>query len=362
LRSRIIAIGSTIRRNRIGRAFSLWLTAREAGLQFRYIGIDDGPLWEPLRGHEEFRADVRTAADLADLERQVTAEVGPDSVALVCKPRPELLRLSRKLSRSVPVIVDIDDPELEVGWGTTRLRSRAALIARYGPSRYRFAWAKRAAKRMQSITSNPILQALYGGEVVPHVRHPTPFRAVHDHDAAPLTIGFIGTPRAYKGIDEVRAAIRELATQRAVRLCITAPPPDDARPWEDWVGATSLDEGRRLLDGCDAVAIVSHPGPWGDMQVPVKLIDAMHAAVPAVITPRPPLLWAAAGSSVVVPDGGSSEISNAFRLIADNSGLARALGAAAQRRAYETFTPTAAGPRLLAAIDRAEAVHKRVPR
>jgi glycosyltransferase involved in cell wall biosynthesis len=363
LRSRLIAIGSTTRRNRIGRAFSLWMTAREAGLRFRYIGIDDGPLWAPLRDHEEFRSDVRVARDMADMERQVAAEVGPDSVLMVCKPRPELLPLSLKLAASVPVLVDIDDPELEVGWGATKLRSRAALVARYGPSRFRFGWARNAVKRMHVITSNPALQSLYGGEVVPHVREAMPPRTPNDPDATPsFKVGFIGTPRAYKGIDELRAAIRELATEREVRLCITAPPPDDARPWEDWVGATSMEQGLRLLDGCNAAAVVSRPGPWGDLQVPVKLIDAMHAAVPTVITPRLPLLWAAGGSSVVVPDGCSVEIGNAFKLIANDTGLAKALGAAAQRRAREAFTSTAAAPHLLTAIDRAEADYQRALR
>ena len=181
-------------------------------MQFRYIGIDDGPLWEPLREHQEFRSDVRVATDIADLERQVAAEVGPDTVLMVCKPRPELLSLGRKLARSAPVIVDIDDPELEVGWGATRLRSRAALVARYGPSRFRFRWAKRVVRQMQVITSNPVLQDLYGGEIVPHVRDAvTPFRMPTIVVSAPFTVGFIGTPRPYKGIDEVRMAMAGLA-------------------------------------------------------------------------------------------------------------------------------------------------------
>jgi glycosyltransferase involved in cell wall biosynthesis len=355
MHSQLIAIGSTMRRNRIGRAYSLWMTARSAGLAFRYFGIDDGPLWEPLREQEMFRSDVRGAADIADLERQVLDEIGPDSTVMACKPRPELISLARKLTPSAPVIVDIDDPELEVGWGATRLRSRAALIARYGPSRFRFRRAKRTVTGMHVITSNPVLQDLYGGEIVPHVREATAASRTQVPPEAPFTVGFIGTPRQYKGINEIRTAVAKLAEERAVRLFITAPPPSDARPWEDWVGATSIDDGQRLLECCDAVAVVSHAGSWGDQQVPVKLIDAMHAAVPAVITPRPPLLWAAGGSSLVVADDRPSDIANAFRLVADDAELATALGTASRKRAHEVFTPKAAGPHLLAALDRADA-------
>ena len=106
----------------------------------------------------------------------MAAEIEPDAVLLVCKPRPELLSLGRKLARSLPVIVDIDDPELEVGWGTTRLRSRVALVARYGPSRFRFGWAKRVVNRMNVITSSPILQSWYGGESSRTCGKPYPFR------------------------------------------------------------------------------------------------------------------------------------------------------------------------------------------
>ena len=355
MRSHIIAIGSTTRRNRIGRAFSLWMTARAAGLEFRYVGIDDGPLWEPLREYEEFRHDIRVASDSNDLERQVATEIGADATLMVCKPRPELVSLAWKLTGAAPVIVDIDDPELEVGWGATALPSRAALIARYGPSRFRFRRARRIVQRMHVMTSNPVLQCLYGGEIVPHVRDATSAPTTHRRDVPAFTVGFIGTPRPYKGIDEVRAAVAELASERPVRFCVTAAPPNDPRPWEEWVGATSMDEGRHLLECCDAVAVVSRPGTWGDHQVPVKLIDAMHAGVPAVITPRPPLLWAAGGTSVVVADGHASDITNGFRLIAGDAALAKALGTAARQRAQATFTPRAAAPRLLQALDRADA-------
>jgi glycosyltransferase involved in cell wall biosynthesis len=358
MRSQVVAIGSTTRRNRVGRAFSLWMTAREAGLDFGYIGIDDGPLWEPLRMHAEFRTHLRVAADVADLERQAAAELGPGSVLVVCKPRPELLRLARRLARSVPVLVDIDDPELEEPWGPAKLRNKIALVTRYGPSRFRFGWARRSVKKMHVITSNPHLQAMYGGELVPHVRPPAPSSTSGKADDNLFRIGFIGTPRPHKGIPELRTAAAALATERPVRLCVTAPPPDDAEPWEEWVGETSLQDGHSLLATCDVVAIPSRPGPWGDLQVPVKLIDAMHAGVPAVITPRQPLLWAAEDSAVVVPDGCPSAIANAFRLLADDPDLARAMGSAGIRRALSVFTPKTAAPKLLAAIAGAEADHR----
>ncbi len=357
--TRIVALGSTAQKNRIGRAFSLWLTARAAGIPFQYYCVDDGPVWAPLRDHREFLADVVTAPDLAALEHTVGAALSHDAALLVCKPRPELLRLSRKLAGDTPVVVDIDDPELLDPWGGASMILRAKRIVRVGPSHFRFGWARRTVTTMSVITSNPLLQEIYGGTVVPHVRDVSTTPSPELRTGRAFTIGFIGTPRDHKGIDNIRAAAARLARTREIRLCITAAKPAHAQPWEEWLGETSLSEGRKLLESCGAVAIVSRSGVWGDLQLPVKLIDAMSAAVPAVITARPPLLWAAAGSALVVRDDSVDDLHDAFALLAEDRALAAALADAACRRAREVFTPAAAAPQLATALKTAHALRER---
>ncbi len=348
--ARIVALGSTRRKNRIGRAFSLWLTAREAGIPFTYFCVDDGPIWEPLRDHDDFLSDVRTVRDHNELERAVKEAATPGAVLLVCKPRPELLRLAMRLHVDMPVIVDIDDPELLDPWQGSPLMLRAKRIIRQGPSQFRFGWARRAVRQLHVITSNPLLQDIYGGVVVPHVREVTGPATRARVQPGPFTIGFIGTPRDHKGLDEIRAATEQLARTRSVRLCVTAPAPADAYDWEEWLGETSLTEGRKLLEQCDAVPIVSRAGVWGDLQLPVKLIDAMAAGVPAVITGRAPLLWATGGAALVVRDDSVSDIRDAFALLADDHVLASAVADAASRRARELFSPAAASINLEHAI------------
>src|SRR4051794_27301563 len=358
MRSRVVAVGSSTHRNRIGRVYSLWLTARAAGLHFQYLTVDDGQLWEPLRGHGEFLATMRTANDLGDLERQVTETLDDDTTIVVCKPRPELLHLARSFA-SVPVVVDIDDPELLDPWNGAPLVQRAKRIARLGPRPFRFGHARRVVRDMNVITSNPMLQELYGGELVPHVRelHDAPAR--RPSPTEPFVVGFVGTVREHKGVDDLRAAVAELARSRNVRLRVTAPPPADAFPWEDWVGHTTIDRGRELLEQCSVAAILSRPGVWGDRQLPVKLVDAMATGVPAVITARAPLLWAAGGSAVAVRDGSIGDLTAALALLADDPALAGALGAASWRRARTQFTPTAVAPALLDAVVLADLAHRR---
>ena len=242
---------------------------------------------------------------------------------LVCKPRPELLHLGRRIEDVAPVVVDIDDPELLDPWGDTTMLVRAKRVARNGRTPYRFGWARRTVRSMHVITSNPPLQELYGGHLVPHVRvaaaAPEPPGARRRRVPDRLRRHACASTRA---ITELRAATAELARRRDVRLSITAPAPPDAFPWEDWVGHTSLDGGRELLGACDAVAIVSRPGVWGDRQLPVKLIDAMAAGVPTVVTPRPPLLWATGGAALVVRDGSAADMAEALALLADDTRLA----------------------------------------
>lgn len=113
-----------------------------------------------------------------------------------------------------------------------------------------------------------------------------------------------------------------------------------------------MEGGRRVLAESDAVAIVSQPGIWGELQFPVKLVDAMLAEVPVVITPRGPLLWAMGGTGVVVSDGSVDEIVSALTRLADDPAFARELAVAARQRALGMFTPAAVAPHFREAVER----------
>ena len=74
--------------------------------------------------------------------RRLRHELGPETTVLVCKPRPELLRLARAVEDAAPVIVDVDDPELLDPWGDASMLVRAKRVARNGRAPYRFGWAR----------------------------------------------------------------------------------------------------------------------------------------------------------------------------------------------------------------------------
>ena len=85
----------------------------------------------------------------------------------------------------------------------------------------------------------------------------------------------------------------------------------------------------------------------------MKLIDAMAAGVPTVVTARAPLLWATGGATVVVRDGSAPDMAEALALLADDVRLASTIATAAWRRACDAFTPAAAAPMLLEAVHHA---------
>ena len=317
-------------------------------------------MWEPLRDHEEFLACVRTAPDLAELERVLTADLGPDTTVLVCKPRPELVRLARGIEHVAPVIVDIDDPELLDPWGDATMLVRAKRIARNGRTPYRFGWTRRAVRSMHVITSNPLLQELYGGHLVPHVRVAASAPEGRATSDDVFRIGFVGTLREHKGVTELRAATAELARRRDVRLSITAPAPPDAFP-VGGLGRAHEPRGgqgaaRRVRRGRDRVA----PGRLGRPPAPREAHrrdgrgrpDRRHR--PTRRCSGPPA--APRSSSATAPH---ADMAEALALLADDVRLASTIATAAWRRACDAFTPAAAAPMLLEAVHHAATGQRR---
>ena len=55
-----------------------------------------------------------------------------------------------------------------------------------------------------------------------------------------------GSPRGHKGLSVLRAAVGQLAGD-GFRLGVTSNAPEDAKPWEEWYGQTSLRDGLALV-------------------------------------------------------------------------------------------------------------------
>jgi glycosyltransferase involved in cell wall biosynthesis len=184
------------------------------------------------------------------------------------------------------------------------------------------------------MVSNPVLQDLYGGDIVPHVRVPSTEPAYGD--SAEPVVRFVGSPRGHKGVDVLRRSVAALAPE-GFSLEVTGLPPEDAAPWERWLGTTTLAEGERLVATADVVAIPSLPTAWSPAQLPAKLIDAMMHGRAIVASSTGPVAWALGTAGMLVPPGDEGALRAALRRLQDPEERAE-YGRAARERAVRRFS------------------------
>lgn len=340
---RLTLITPNFENNSLGRTFCLWLLANELGIQTRVVGIKGNMLWAPL-AVGEFAVDCRVpeSSDAKARLELVREHVRWADLVIAVKPLPTSFGIGLTICSEEQrlLVLDVDDPDLEVRTSWLAWYERMARWAL--KSRYRdLLRLRRLARTVPTIISNPTLGQWYPGTVVPHVR-PRMLKTAGMTDGPP-TVRFVGSPRGHKGIEILRAAVEELAP-RGFRLEVTADPPSDAKPWESWLGTTSLPDGLALVAAADIIAIPSHAGGWARAQLPAKLVDAMIAGRAVVASDTPPVRWAIGSAGVLVPPGDAGSLSSAL-LSLESVDRRADLGRSAENRANELFSVEAVAPR-----------------
>jgi glycosyltransferase involved in cell wall biosynthesis len=321
--------------NALGRAYALWLITQELEWETRIVLPPGSGMWTPVAHDESFVRDVTS-------DRATTADWCDVIVAL--KPWPGSLDHALEMARTFRkrLVLDVDDPDFEARFGVTRaqqLQTFLTALRRGRPptSFYRLRW--KASRIEPTLISNPALRRWYRGSVVPHARVARP-EGAHHVRARGLRLAFVGTPRDFKGIDVLRTAVRRADD---MYLTITAERPQDATPNEIWTGETSLAQGLDLIDAADIVALPSIASPYGEAQLPVKLIDAMMSARAIVASALAPMRWALGDAGVLVPPGDKQALADALESLR-SAALRADLGVRARARALQMFTPEAIAP------------------
>ena len=281
----VLFIASDLADGSLGRAYCLWLIAQELGWQTHVVSLKGDSLWAPLAG-----TDFADTCHKAQTIREVIVLARRSSLIIAVKPLPSSFGVAVHVSDStgVPLLLDIDDPDLEfvLGWRPLGL---ALGLRLFRTDLYRaYKRMAKLAPQYESMSSNPGLAARHGSHLMPHVRQDL-------GEAAPAharTVAFVGTPRRHKGIAVLRQAIASIPSHVRPTLIVTAPPPDDAKPWEQWTGVTSLDQGIDIVKTASIVAIPSLDSTYSRGQLPVKLIDAMMVGASIIASDLPPIRWA----------------------------------------------------------------------
>jgi len=318
-------------------------------------------VWPPVAGGPIPHRGVRArrypafARAMPELLRLVDGDV-----IYASKPRPTSfgLGLLARIRRRRPLILDVDDWELGFfarggGWGRV---GRALNLG--NPNGLPWTWlAERLAPAADAVTvASTFLQGRFGGTLVPHVRDTDAWSpARHDRAAARAALGagdrrvvmFLGTPRAYKGVDDLVQAMRWV-DERAVLWLVGV---DPASGWASRletsarlriVGEVPFDEVPRFLTAADVVAIPQRATADTVGQVPAKLIDAMAMARPIVATAVSMIPEILDGCGVVVAPGDPPALAEAIGALLDDRERAEELGRRARARCVETYSFTAA--------------------
>lgn len=325
----VVFISDDAGSNSLGRVFSLWKLSEAAGLSSATVTASGDAVWGPVEGGE-FARTVVSNGGVETIER-----LNPKVIVCV-KPLPLSFALATRAQRKlgVPMILDIDDPDIEAGLSYGDPIRRIAKVLLRPRSTYWFLRARRAARRLPVMVSNPVLQTTYGGVLLPHVRDEV---TTHDESAsARITIAFVGTNRPHKGINVLRTAVESAATS-GFRLVITDDQPEDHREWEEWIGRTSLEDGLQLAAQSDIIVIPSLDTRFAQGQLPAKLVDAMMAGKAIVASDLPSIRWALSGTGILVRPGDSAALAEALRRLADPA-VRQTLGASAGARGRVLFS------------------------
>lgn len=334
--------------NSAGRAYSIWLVLRELGERVLVVGGGNS-LWYPLAA-SPFANDVWHVDEFKGV-------VGAkrDHHVIVVKPFLDALRTSTAIFPSPRrLLLDIDDPDFTAPWGLEGLKwwVDARRVGRYQhPTQlYR---ARRRFTSKNVLVSNPALQGLYGGELLPHVRAPVALESrVHergsDSERPDLVVAFFGTPRPHKGLEVLRGAVRNLrgsAHGLDVRLLVSDRQPAVVWPGEEWIGCVPFEQMPERLSRCDVVVVPSLRSGYSPYQFPAKLLDAMSLGIPVVASDLPPIRWALGGGGLYTQPGDQSELANQLASLCDPD-LRTKLGETGRARWRAEFTPKAVAPRL----------------
>lgn len=335
--------------NSLGRAYALWLVFRHLGWDVRtrsYAG--SGRIWAPL-------VDTEFAATCRRSPRRALAESFDGAELIIgLKPWPSTVNVAQRVAQELelPLMFDIDDPDLSIAraeWTARPLRTRWHL-RHLTSSLDDLVRAEAAVARCASLVSNPFLLPPHAPAfVLPHIRLPDVPRVQHGPKGM-LHVSFVGTPRSYKGLDLLRAAVSELGDR--YHLTVTAERPPDARENETWLGQGPLERGLRLLANSDVVALPTRSGPAAEGQLPVKLIDAMLAGCAIVASDTPPMNWALGDTGILTRPDDLDDLTSALRTLHAAPDLRSELGTKARARAVSTFTPKVVAPALEAFLRR----------
>jgi glycosyltransferase involved in cell wall biosynthesis len=213
------------------------------------------------------------------------------------------------------------------------------------------------------------LEQRFGGVLIPHVRdtdrwapgraEPGPARERLGVDKERVVM-FLGTPRGYKGVEDLADAVGRLARPDVVLALVGTEPASETgrtlsarHPGVRLVGRVPIAQVPGFLSAADVVVVPQRESSDTRGQVPAKLFDAMALGRPIVSTRVSMIPEILEGCGALVPPGDVTALAAAIGRLLDRPDEARAMGEAARRRAVERYSFESARRLLFPLVERA---------
>jgi glycosyltransferase involved in cell wall biosynthesis len=337
---------------------TIWGPALGGGVEYRGVAAARYPA---------FAGRIRDLSDLIDGDVIYASKLRPTSFGL---------GLLARARRRRPLVLDVDDWEVGFFSRSSPWRRVGRALNVGNPNGLPWTWlVERLAGRADAVTvASRFLQARFGGTLVPHVRDTDAWDpARYDRDAVRLSLDaggrplvmFLGTPRGYKGVDDLVDAVERLPGDPLLAIVGVRPGSPEAarwgpRPFVRLVGEIPFADVPRYLVAADVVAVPQRATTDTRGQVPAKLFDAMALGRPIVSTSVSMIPEILEGCGLVIPPGDVRALAAALGQLLADRGMAEDLGRRARARCAARYSFAAARERLYPLVERvvAGATHR----
>ncbi|MDZ8201267.1 hypothetical protein RZO50_07060 [Microbacterium sp. SSW1-59] len=291
---KLVVLSASLKTNALGRA----LVMRDIGTGlFEDVEVYAPPsdrLWVGAVGEPVLELTRHRLHRLAD-DLNVRAADGRSAVVWISKGYPSAVSLLRLLRRDIPVVADFDDDDIALAreFVSASIPNRIKLNPLRSGSPGRLArsqlWVR---ERAQMLTSSSFA---LGSSIDPHGKWVRVPHAREDFGggAKPVTgfrrIGFLGTVRPHKGLNEICQAL----TGDARLEFITFGQSQVVRPytfagrWHELPPDTPLADAYREVDV--AVLPMNAASDGAQRQLPAKAVDAAVMGIPIAAASTPVL-------------------------------------------------------------------------
>jgi glycosyltransferase involved in cell wall biosynthesis len=340
--------------------------------EIEFAGFRRGRTWS-VCGDHGFREISQPFADGADYDAKVFAiatDITGDLI-IACKAWPVVFDIVRAAlrRRQVPVILDIDDWE-GAWWSHAPLARKARFFVRslFSPEGYlRQLMAEFRARRgiWPRIVSNSFLQNRFGGVIIPHACDTDAINPENCQSRAEsrkklrlpqdaFVVGFVGTPKYHKGIEDLIAGIGLVDNPRVCLFIAGVGVDDDyARLAADKLGnrfyRIPVFDKKLLGDmlmATDTVCLPQKDLPACRGQMPAKVYDAMAMGIPPIVSSMSDLPETVRDCGLVIPPDNPKAIAAAVLKLTEDRGLLEKLGKNAREKCVRLYSQKIVGEKL----------------